>query len=236
MLHNNIAAFVITLILAVAWLRFVGMAVLKKWIPSSISRKVIHIGTGPLFVLCWMLFDSNSNGRFLAAIVPLISTVQYVLAGLGILKDDASVQSMSRSGIREELLKGPFLYGVVFILLTLFFWKNSLIGICALMILCGGDGLADVFGKKYGTRKLPWAEEKTWAGSMAMILGGFLLSLIVVTVLSLTGTTQINFAQFLIKLPIVVIISTLVESISRSDIDNLTVPLAAVATGLLISL
>jgi phytol kinase len=52
MLHNNLVAFVITLLLSVLWLRFVGYAVLKNWIPNTISRKVIHIGTGPLFVLC----------------------------------------------------------------------------------------------------------------------------------------------------------------------------------------
>jgi phytol kinase len=142
MLHNNLAAFVITLLLSVLWLRFVGYAVLKNWIPNTISRKVIHIGTGPLFVLCWILFDAGIETRFLAAVVPLISTVQFALAGLGIIRDKASIQSMSRSGVQKELLKGPFYYGLAFIVITLLFWKTSPIGIVALMILCGGDGVA----------------------------------------------------------------------------------------------
>jgi len=125
MLHNNLAAFVITLLLSLIWLRFVGYAVLKSWIPNNISRKVIHIGTGPLFVLCWLLFDARMETRFLAVVVPLISTVQFALAGLGLIRDKASIQSMSRSGIKGELLKGPFYYGLAFIVVTLIFWKTS---------------------------------------------------------------------------------------------------------------
>lgn len=236
MLHNNFAAFILTLILAVSWLRFIGFAVIKGWIPNSISRKVIHIGTGPLFVLCWLLFDQTTGTRFWAVIVPLISTVQYGLAGLGIIKDDASVKSMSRSGGKRELLKGPFLYGIAFIVITLIFWKSTPVGICALMILCGGDGLADIFGKKYGKVKLPWAREKTWIGSLAMILGGFLLSVVVIAIFNSFGVIKINYEEFLPKLIVVAFLATLIESISISDIDNITVPLTAVISGILISL
>jgi phytol kinase len=236
MLHNNFAAFIITLVLAVSWLRFVGFAVIRNWIPNNISRKVIHIGTGPLFVLCWLLFDPGTEARFLAVIVPLASTVQFGLAGLGIVRDNASVKSMSRSGARGELLKGPFLYGIAFIIITLIFWSSTLVGICALMILCGGDGLADIFGKKYGTIKLPWAKEKTWMGSLAMLVGGFLMSAGIIYIFKILNIFPVNLSVFLPKLFIVVFLSTLIESLSKSDIDNITVPLTAVISGILINL
>jgi phytol kinase len=236
MLHNNLAAFVITLLLSVIWLRFVGYAVIKKWIPNTISRKVIHIGTGPLFVLCWLLFDSRMESRFLAAVVPLISTIQYALAGFGIIRDKASVQSMSRKGGMEELLKGPLFYGLAFIAITLIFWNTSPIGIVSLMVLCGGDGVADIFGKKYGKKLLPWSKDKTWLGSIAMLIGGFVLSLIMLFIFSYFSIFKINFPTIFIKLFIVVLLSTLIESISKSDVDNITVPITAILMGILVSL
>jgi phytol kinase len=236
MLHNNLAAFVITLLLSVLWLRFVGFAVLKNWIPNTISRKVIHIGTGPLFVLCWILFDTGIETRFLAAIVPLISTVQFALAGLGIIRDKASVQSMSRSGVKKELLKGSFFYGLAFIAITLIFWNTSSIGIIALMVLCGGDGVADIFGKRYGRSLLPWSKEKTWVGSISMLIGGFLLSLIMIIIFSSIGIIKISFPLILIKLFSIALVSTLIESISKSDVDNITVPSTAVLMGILVSI
>ena len=236
MLHNNFAAFLITLTLSIRWLRFVGYAVIKGWISNTISRKVIHIGTGPLFVICWLLFDSAPYARFLAVSVPLISTIQFGLAGLGIIKDSTSVESMSRSGARRELLKGPLLYGLAFIIITLIFWNSTPVGITALMILCGGDGLADIFGKRFGKATLPWTSRKTWVGSIAMILGGFLLSLGIIWVFDLAGIFTIDLIKLVPKLFFVILISTLVEAISKSDIDNLTVPLAAVLSGLLVRL
>lgn len=236
MLHNNLAAFVITLLLSVLWLRFVGYAVLKNWIPNTISRKVIHIGTGPLFVLCWVLFDTGFETRFLAAIVPLISTVQFALAGFGIIRDRASVQSMSRSGVQKELLKGPFYYGLAFIGITLLFWKTSPIGIVALMILCGGDGVADLFGKQFGKTLLPWSKEKTWVGSIAMLIGGFLLSLLVLIIFNSLGILTISFPIIFIKLFSIALVSTLIESISKSDADNITVPITAILMGVLVSI
>lgn len=36
----------------------------------------------------------------------------------------ATVRSMSRSGDRRELLRGPLVYGIIFILSTLFYWRQ----------------------------------------------------------------------------------------------------------------
>jgi len=236
LLHNNLIAFGVTLALSLIWLRFVGYAVIKGWISSTISRKVIHIGTGPLFVVCWLLFDEALSARYLAAIVPLISTLQFGLAGLGLIRDRASVESMSRTGKRTELLRGPFLYGLVFIAVTLLFWKSSTVGISALMILCGGDGLADIFGKRFGKSPLPWSKKKTYAGSLAMLVGGFSLSLFINWIFFVAGILPIDWIRFVPDLLIVSFVATLVESFSLSDIDNLTVPIAVIVTGIFLHL
>ena len=38
-------------------------------------------------------------------------------------------------------------------------------------LMCGGDGLADIIGRKFGSAKLPFNRSKSWAGSFAMFAG-----------------------------------------------------------------
>ena len=158
---NPFLALFITLVLAVAWLRLLDFFAQRGWIESHLSRKIIHIGTGPIFVLCWLLFPNVGYARWLAALVPLLITVQFALIGLGIIKDEASVKAMSRTGDRREILLGPLFYGIVFVVMTLIYWKDSPIGMVALMLMCGGDGLADIMGRGIKSPQLPWSKRKT---------------------------------------------------------------------------
>ncbi len=232
MLNNNLIATVITFVLALSWLRIMDYFAQRGWIDSKLSRKIIHIGTGPLFVLCWLLFDDQPYARYLAALVPLATTIQFALVGLGILKDDAAVTAMSRTGRRQEILLGPLFYGIAFIVLTVVFWKDSTIGIISLMILCGGDGLADIIGKRFQKWKLPWSPQKTWAGSVSMFFCGVLLSLLIVWVFTLAGVFDIKWVLFIPRLILVGVIAAAVESIPLKDLDNITVPAISVITGL----
>ena len=140
MLSNNILALIITFLVALAWLRINDYLAHHGWIESRLSRKFIHIGTGPFFVLCWLLFNSNPINKYLAALVPLAFTIQFLLIGIGVIKDEASVKAMSRSGDRREILRGPLYYGIIFVILTIAYWKYTPIGIVGLMLMCGGDG------------------------------------------------------------------------------------------------
>src|SRR5512138_1124947 len=179
MLGNNFVALAASFGLAIIWLRINDFLAHHGWISSALSRKIIHIGTGPLFVISCLLFRDTPAARFLAALIPLAITVQFALVGLGLWRDPSAVEAMSRTGDRREILRGPLYYGIAFVLLTVLFWKESPIGIIALMLLCGGDGLADVIGKRLGTVRLPWSRMKSWAGTFAMFAGGWLLSLLV---------------------------------------------------------
>ncbi len=183
MFTSNWIALIITFIIALAWLRAVDFIAGRGWIDSALSRKIIHIGTGPIFVLCWLLFNDRPEARWLAALVPLLITIQFLLVGTGVIKDESSVQAMSRSGDRREILRGPLMYGIVFIVLTLIFWRTSPLGIAALMILCAGDGLADVIGSRASSSPvLSWSHRKTWLGSLAMFVGGWLASMALLSV------------------------------------------------------
>lgn len=231
MFANNILALAATFILALTWLRIVDFIAHRGWISGRVSRKIIHAGTGPIFVLCWLFFHNMPSARYLAALVPFAITLQFALVGMGLWRDPAAVQAMSRSGDRREILRGPLLYGIVFILLTLIYWKDSPIGIVALMLLCGGDGLADIIGNRFGRARLPWSKNKTWAGSLGMFAGGWLFSILVLWVYIATGIFPGSLVQYLLPVTIITLAATVVESLPINDLDNLTVPAVAVILG-----
>ena len=164
MLNNNLIALILTFALSLVWLRINDYAAHRGWISSRLSRKIIHIGTGPIYVLCWLLFNDAPSARYLAALVPFSITVQFALVGLGVIKDEAAVKALSRTGDRAEILRGPLFYGIIFVALTIIYWLDSPIGIVALMLMCGGDGLADILGRRYGALRLPSYCARTLAG------------------------------------------------------------------------
>lgn len=231
---NNIIALILTFGLALGWLRLMDFFAHRGWIESRMSRKIIHIGTGPLFVLCWLFFSDTPESRWLAALVPLAITVQFVLIGLGIIKDDASVQAMSRSGDRREILRGPLYYGIAFVTTTLIFWNDSPTGIVALMLMCGGDGIADIVGRRIASPRLPWSREKSVAGSIGVLLGGFGLAALILGVYVAVGALPGPFDRYLLPLTLISLLGMLVESLPYKDIDNLTLTLAAALAGVLL--
>jgi phytol kinase len=229
---NPFLALFITLVVALAEIRGLDFAAHRGWIGSRLSRKLIHILTGPLFVLCWLLFPDNVwYARWLAALVPLLFTVQFALIGLGVVKDEASVKAMSRSGDRREILRGPLFYGIIFVVMTLVYWKDSPIGMTALMLMCGGDGLADIMGRGIKSPKLPWSREKSVAGSLGMLLGGWALTVLILGIFVANGVFPGPLTGTLLPVTIIALAGTLVESLPIRDVDNITVTLVAVLLG-----
>jgi phytol kinase len=231
---NDIIALGITFILSILWLRINDFAAERGWISGRLSRKIIHIGTGPLYVLCWLLFSPAPTARYLAAAVPLLITVQFFLVGVGVIKDEAAVQAMSRTGDPSEILRGPLIYGLVFVVLTIWFWKDSPVGMVALMLLCGGDGLADIVGRRWDKHKLPWNQGKTWTGSLGMLVGGWLLAVLILGTFVTAGVFPGPWNAYMSAITWIALAGTVVESIPTPDIDNLTITVAAVALGLLL--
>lgn len=228
MLPNNWIALLITLAVSILWLRLNNYTVQRGWIDNQLSRKIIHMGTGLFFVLCWPLFTHSSSSPYFAALVPLLITVQFILVGIGIIRDQAAVESMSRSGDRREILRGPLYYGIVFVLLTALYWYETPTGIVALMLMSGGDGLADVLGRRFGRTPLPWNKAKTLMGSLGMFLGGWLFVAGVLAVYVSLGLFPQPWNSYLPGVTLVAFAGTLVESLPFKDIDNLTIPLTAI--------
>ncbi len=224
----------LTFIIALAFLRLMDFFAHRGIIESKMSRKLIHIGTGPIFVLCWLMFPEEAVSRWLAALVPLVITLQFALVGLGILKDEAAVKAMSRTGDPREILRGPLFYGIVFVAMTLIYWKDSPIGIAALMILCGGDGIADIVGRRVRSPKLFWSREKSVAGSLSVFLGGWLLTMIIFAIYIWLGAFSGPITNFVIPVAMVSLGAALIESLPFKDIDNITIAVVSVLIGHLV--
>jgi phytol kinase len=231
---SNWIAAIITLLISLLWLRLMDFAAQRGLIESRLSRKIIHITTGPVFVLCWLLFRDTPDARWWAAAIPFLITVQFALTGLGIIKDEASVQAMSRNGDRREILRGPLFYGIVFVVLTILFWRDSPIGMTALMLMCGGDGIADIVGRRIPSPKLPWSREKSVIGSVSVLIGGFVLAAFILWIYVFARVFPGPFSGYLVPLTLLSLTAAAVESLPFRDVDNLTVPLAAVLLGWLI--
>jgi len=229
---NNYIALIITFVLSLLFLRSMDFIAHRGWIESRLSRKVIHIGTGPLFVLCWFLFQETPEARWLAALVPFAITVQFALIGFGVIRDEASVKAMSRSGNPREILRGPLYYGIMFVALTLVFWRDSPTGIVALMMMCGGDGIADLVGRRFPSPRLPWSREKSLAGSISVFAGGWLMAALIIFIYVSAGVFTGPFAGYLSPITVIALVSALIESLHYKDIDNITMTLAAVVAGM----
>lgn len=228
---NNYIALIITFTLSMLFLRSMDYIAHRGWMDSKLSRKVIHIGTGPLFVLCWLLFRDTPDARWLAALVPFAITIQFALIGFGVIKDEASVQSMSRTGDPKEILRGPLFYGLMFVVLTLLYWKASPIGIVALMMMCGGDGIADIVGRRVVSAKLPWSSEKSIAGTFGVFAGGWLMSFAIIFIYILAGIFPAPITSYLLPITTIAIAGAVVESLHFKDIDNITMTLASALIG-----
>ncbi|KAK9154003.1 hypothetical protein Sjap_001483 [Stephania japonica] len=185
-------------------------------------------------MLFWPFFSSHTRAAVFASLIPGINIIRMLLMGLGIWKDDATVKSFSRNGDYRELLRGPFCYACSLTFSTLY-WRTSPIAIASVCNMCAGDGVADMVGRKFGTRKLPYNKSKSYAGSIAMAAVGFVASLAFMLYFSFFGFIQESWTVVLGFL-ITSLTSALVESLPIHSVidDNITVVLASVVVGELV--
>jgi phytol kinase len=223
--------FFVTLLLAVIWLAGCGIAVKRKWITPALNRKVIHISTGPLFLLTWPFFENTPTTPFIVALLPACVTGMVLLTGARDTPITITLFEYSRPQKKSSEIAAPLTYGLAFTIATTLFWTRSPAGVAALMILCGGDGMAEILGKRFGKRRLPWSTHKTWAGSLGMLLGGFLLALGIINYFVLVGIFSAPLAEYLYPLAFLAIIGTIVESLPLPGPDNLYIPLATGLAG-----
>ncbi|CAO2823387.1 unnamed protein product [Amaranthus hypochondriacus] len=203
----------------------------RNIISKNLSRKLVHIISGLLFVASWPLFSTSIQARYFASVAPLTNCLRLVVHGLSLATDDSLIKSVTREGKPEELLRGPLYYVLILALCAIVFWRESPIGLLSVAMMSGGDGVADIIGRKFGTLKIPYNPKKSWAGSISMFAFGFLVSIGMLYYFSTLGYFQLDWSTTAKRVAIVSFIATVVESLPIAELidDNISVPLVSLA-------
>ena len=147
-------------------------------LPSRITRKIIHILTGPIFILTWKLYPEGNYGNVCSTLPFLASSLflyLYIFKNYQLSKIMKNI--LSRSGNSIEIIEGPFFYGILIGILTSIFYNYHPIGIITIIILSFGDGLADVFGSNFNSFILPSPfGKKTCLGCFSFVFFSFFFS------------------------------------------------------------
>ncbi|BAZ41567.1 phosphatidate cytidylyltransferase [Calothrix sp. NIES-4101] len=207
------------LVISAAWIanHSINHDSVKK---SEIVRKIVHIGTGNVILLAWLLDIPAILGivaSILASTVTLLSYRFPILPG---------INSVGRKSL------GTFFYSVSIGILVGCFWylKQPYYAALGILIMSWGDGLAALIGQRFGKHKYTiFGGQKSWEGSLAMTLVSYVISS------SILFSVQGNIWQTWVVSMVIAIAATGLEIFSFLGVDNLTVPLGSAALAFMLN-
>ncbi len=242
----DILALIISFVVLLILIRINDILRKRELIPIYVSRKVIHIFAAPIFLLSWLVFSGDYFSRYFAAVVPLLFVLLFLAIGSGMVKNEEFVNTMSREGDPRELLKGTLFYALVMLISCIFFWYVPVDGTLqpnwsifiptAILLfgpLAGGDGFADLIGRRFGKRKFHIFADKSLIGTLAMFLFSLLFTfgLLFIFWLSLDPLwLSVNVRALIVPIVVICLVCTIIEVFSPRNVDNLLIPLFAVIT------
>ena len=198
---------------AVCWIKIWTSLAEKGVIDAKLARKIVHCGSGPLYLLVWRFYSDASLARVVAAVVPALNIVKLQKASQN---DNELSRAISRSGDPSEVLGGPYVYTWVLLLAALLAFRSpyAVVGVAQMAV---GDGLADIIGRRFGSKKWFCNPDKSYAGSLAFIIGA--------TVASMGLLRWLGFPAPLAPLFTISCACALVEVLLTDVDDNVSVPL-----------
>jgi dolichol kinase len=218
----------------------VSMVLKKKGVISShTARKIVHLFAGIscfivpfLFVPWYALFVSVT---FL--VVTRVSTPK--------------TQIFQTMGEKEErvigYLAGPFSYALSINILVIIFsipgmTRFFFFPAASILVMMISDTAASFFGRRYGKHKYTLKYTRTTRsieGSLALFVSAFILSLFAFTFFGFwfSGNQNTMTVEYIVLLSLLVAaISTILEAVSPTDIDDLIVPIAGCLVSFLLTL
>ncbi|WP_231884201.1 diacylglycerol/polyprenol kinase family protein [Synechococcus sp. MIT S9504] len=181
----------------------------KQWPDQQeLSRKIVHIGTGPIVVLAWWLSIPASIA------VPVALTVTVITAVNRRLQLLPAVEDIDRNSY------GTVAYGLAISLLLILFWPDQAVAVCAgVLVMAFADGLAGLIGRGMTSPSWTvWQQRKSVAGTLTMGL----VTALVLLLLVLISESPLHP----LRLIAVCALAVGLEQLGRWGIDNLSVPMA----------
>ena len=215
---KSIFILLLSILIIVTIFLFVFIIKKKTHLKSSITRKMIHISMGPIFVFTWLFYSQDDKYiRYYATLFPLLASVVLFLSYVFPTSFLSSFlrETMSRENKVKELLQGPFIYAIIIGIITIIYWKETPHGILSIIILCFGDGMADVIGSRGSHVITSPFGRKTIEGCISFIIFGIIGCILYEYVFF----QQIWFLQTVI----IVLIGCFTEFLSPSTLDNLLI-------------
>ncbi|MGC9011249.1 MAG: diacylglycerol/polyprenol kinase family protein [Candidatus Micrarchaeia archaeon] len=217
-IYNSIIA-VVELVYTLFIVRLTDILVKRKKLSQDMSRKIVHLWAGGL-VFFWFLYAAP-YAQYFFIITPLIWVILLLYTGLFKGADDPNVRSMTRNNDPHELLYGPLFFVIMMIVFTFLSFK-TVAGVAALSAMGFGDGVAPIIGK---FSKIKYMHgRKSLEGSISV----FLATLLGIFTILLLFNSSLNFAmsqQNILLLAAAALIGTIVEAVTPSNYDNITVPI-----------
>ncbi|MFX1570463.1 MAG: diacylglycerol/polyprenol kinase family protein [Promethearchaeota archaeon] len=209
----------------------------KEKITKFAARKSVHMFAG-LAVLSspfyfWPFWPTIIAGTL--TILVYFSSKESKVKQLKDLYD--AISEEQEEGLKRAFLQGPFFYCLSITSLVLIFGifarDRFYFPIAGVLIMIVADTLASVIGKRWGkiSISLPWTNSKrTLEGSLTFFISAFLLcflSFFLFGLLIPTFQEPLALPTILIYSLITSAIATIIELISPSTFDDLTVPIGS---------
>ncbi|CAF1097798.1 unnamed protein product [Adineta steineri] len=194
----------------------------KKSITNEVLRKVIHIGAGTFYLAIYFYDDHGQFSKYLNIFPNLLWMCILIWKSQHHSSThqphDPILDIMTRNKHQSELLYGPLFFNSVVVICGTIFYK-TIPGSLIMSLLTWGDGLAAVIGVRYGSQRKIYGK-KSLDGLLTFFIVGIIASIIYIAVL-------VNLQSVhLVKICVISFITAVVETLTSSDVDNLTVPLS----------
>ncbi len=200
-----------SIVVVVGWISTVLLiaVVCRNYFPAQkeLSRKIVHIGTGPVIPLAWVLGISANLAIPVAGIITIGLLINHQLRLLPAL-EDVNRQSY-----------GTIAYGLSITFLLIFLWPENADAVSAgVLVMSFGDGLAGLIGRQLNSPHwVIFGQRKSIAGTLTM-------AIVVAMIISLLSIISGTFLHPLLIL-VITFLAVSLEQISPWGIDNLTVPI-----------
>jgi len=200
-----------SIVVVVGWISTVLLiaVVCRNYFPAQkeLSRKIVHIGTGPVIPLAWVLGISANLAIPVAGIITIGLLINHQLRLLPAL-EDVNRQSY-----------GTIAYGLSITFLLICLWPENADAVSAgVLVMSFGDGLAGLIGRQLNSPHwVIFGQRKSIAGTLTM-------AIVVAMIISLLSIISGTFLHPLLIL-VITFLAVSLEQISPWGIDNLTVPI-----------